>query len=320
MTKRPSQLVIKWKTYQWGCLLFRSGTGRALIPTLIFLIAIFFAVPSTHAEATNSEATTSSTNKLAKPDASMLVAEIAPEIAPVTEADNNQLSSQVAETIAPLMSVKLKLGWNNYHGPSLPGQPDSATGGQVQMAIPFSVFNQPNLMRVTTPFQFDGRGDDGFSRVTVFDLLAFSESWGRWGVGPVMSVDTTGQAADRFVLGPAVGVSWNVSKKLKLGLLSQNVFWSNTSRSFLQPIIGYQLGNGWALSSGDLQFTYDWEKGRWINVPIGFQISKVIKLGQRQPISFGLSQQYNLLNTTGQKGYSISFSVTFLFPTLGHHE
>jgi hypothetical protein len=43
----------------------------------------------------------------------------------------------------------------------------------------------------------------------------------------------------------------------------------------IQPIITYQLGRGWALSAGDLQITYDWEKGEWVQVPIGFQIGVV---------------------------------------------
>lgn len=244
---------------------------------------------------------------------------LAPEIAMDADEDENHLAGKVTDTIAPLMSVKVKLGWNNYHGPSVPGQPDSATSGQVQMAIPFTVFKQPNLLRITTPFQIDGRGDEGFQRVTVFDLLAFNQDWGRWGFGPVMSVDTTGHASDRFVLGPAAGLIWHLNPKLKLGFLSQNVFWSNTDRSYFQPIVAYQLGRGWAISTGDLQFVYDWNKGRWTNVPVGFQISKVSRFG-REPISFGLSQQYNLLNRAGAKGYSITISATFLFPTFGHHE
>ena len=132
-----------------------------------------------------------------------------------------------------------------------------------------------------------------------------------------MSVDATGHAPDRFVLGPAFGAVWHVSDKFKLGVLSQNVFWTDTGRSQLQPIIAYELGDGWSISAGDLQFTYDWERGRWLNVPVGFQISKVLKIGG-EPINFGLSQQYNLLNTAGQKGYSFSVSATFLFPTIGH--
>ncbi|HEY4416962.1 MAG TPA: hypothetical protein VGO57_14830 [Verrucomicrobiae bacterium] len=239
------------------------------------------------------------------------------EVDVMTNTDNAHLASEVVDTITELMSVKVKLGWNNYHGPSLLGQSDDATSGQVQMVIPFKVLNQANMLRITTPVQINGRGDNGFQRVTVFDLLGFNQDWGRWGVGPLVSVDTTGHAADRVVLGPAFGAVWHANEKLKLGFLSQNGFWTDTARSQLQPIIAYQFGDGWTISAGDLQFTYDWKKGRWLNVPVGFQFSKVVKIAG-VPINFGLSQQYNLLNTAGQKGYSISLSATFLFPSIGH--
>jgi hypothetical protein len=256
------------------------------------------------------------THQLVQPEAAAPALEITQT---TTNTDNDHLVNQAADPIARLLSVKIKFGWNNYHGPDVPNQPDDATSGQLQVVVPFSVWQQPNIMRITAPFQIDGRGDDGVTRVTVFDLLVFHREWADWGLGPLISVDTTGHSADRLALGPVLGFESQVTSKLKIGILNQNGFWEHTARSQWQPIIAYQLGAGWSLGTDDLQFTYDWNAGRWLNVPVGFQISKVAKIFH-EPVNFGLSQQYNLVDTAGRKAYSISFSVTFLFPTLGHRE
>ena len=49
------------------------------------------------------------------------------------------------------------------------------------------------------------------------------------------------------------------SKKFSVGAFTQNLFGTGVAITQLQPVISYQLGHGWALSAGDLQFTYDWD-------------------------------------------------------------
>jgi hypothetical protein len=51
-----------------------------------------------------------------------------------------------------------------------------------------------------------------------------------------------------------------VSKDLLVGAFSQNLFAAHVGISQIHPVITYQLGHGWALSAGDAQFTYDWER------------------------------------------------------------
>lgn len=229
-------------------------------------------------------------------------------------AGGEDLSSRASDPTASLMAFNLQFNWNDYHGRDLAGKPDDAWGGQFQAVIPFTLLDQPNLLRFSAPFQFDGRGPNGLQSVSLFDLVMFDESWGRWGIGPLMSVDPTGSAPDRFVLGPAIGAVGNVNKRLKLGLFSQNLFWSDTAISQLQPVIAYQLGHGWSLSSGNLQFTYDWKAGRWVNVPVGAQVSKLAKLG-KLPVRFSVNPQYNLRERGGFAKWNVSATFTALFPT-----
>jgi hypothetical protein len=56
-----------------------------------------------------------------------------------------------------------------------------------------------------------GRGDNGLGPVTVFDLVVINESWGRSGIGPVMTFATDDNAPDDFVFGPAVGAQWRAA-------------------------------------------------------------------------------------------------------------
>jgi hypothetical protein len=228
----------------------------------------------------------------------------------------DELSAKATDPTASLLALNFQgIHAAGYHGDGFPGEPADAWSLQFRPVIPFNFLGHPNILRATIPYQISGRGDEGFGPVTLFDLVVFPVSWGRWGIGPVMSFDTTGAAPDGFVLGPAVGGVWQVNKKVNLGLFSQNVFGGDTAVTSWQPVIAYQLGSGWSLSAGDLQFTYDWEAGRWVDLPVGFQVGKVTKIGGL-PCRFAVNPQYNLKNDRGLSDWSVAFTFTALFPTL----
>jgi hypothetical protein len=228
--------------------------------------------------------------------------------------DAAELSRQATDPTASLMAINTQLLYTGgFHG-NAPGLNDDRTTLQFRPVIPLTLFEMPNILRLTVPYQLSGRGDEGFGAISLFDLAVVNEDWGRWGFGPVMSFDTTGSAADEYVVGPAFGGVWQVNKKLNLGLFSQNVFWSDTAVSQIQPIIAYQLDDGWSLSTGDLQITYDWETNRLVNLPVGIQLGKVLKIG-KQPMRFSINPQYNLKDDDGLNEWSVTFTFTALFPS-----
>lgn len=104
-----------------------------------------------------------------------------------------------------------------------------------------------------------------------------------------------------------------MNKKFNVGLFTQNVFWSNTAVTQIQPVIAYQLGDGWSISAGDLQFTCDWEAARWVDIPIGFRLGKVGKLGGL-PTRFAINPQYNIKNHRGLEEWSVTFTFNAPFP------
>ena len=234
---------------------------------------------------------------------------------PLAYADDSAdaLSAAATDPTASLMSFNLIGDYTGaFHGPDN-GQSDDAFDLTFRPVIPFKAFGKPNILRMTVPYQVDGRGGDGIDSVSLFDLVIFGKEWGRLGVGAVATL-ANDSAPDQFVIGPAVGAVWNYSKKLNLGLFNQNVFGGDTAISQLQPIIAYQLGGGWALSAGDLQFSYDWKRSRWLNIPIGFQIGKVTRIG-KQPVRWAINPQYNLKNDDDLVKWKLVFTFTLLVPT-----
>jgi hypothetical protein len=122
-----------------------------------------------------------------------------------------------------------------------------------------------------------------------------------------------GAAPDEFAIGPAFGAVWNYSPKLNLGLFSQTVIWNDSFVSSLQPIAAYQMGDGWSLSLGDLQWAYDFKDSRWQSLALGFQLGRVAQL-KEQAVRYAINPQWNLANSGGTEGWSVSFTFAILLP------
>ncbi len=183
-----------------------------------------------------------------------------------------------------------------------------------QPVIPFVAWKQPNILRMTIPYKFSGPGPNGLGDVTIFDLLIFGQSWGRLGIGGVATLfQREADVAGHMAGGPAVGFVVAASKKLNWGLFNQNLFGNDVQVSQLQPILAYQLGNGWSLSLGDLQFPYDWDRGEFLSLPIGVQLGKVLPVAG-QPMRFAVNPQYDLEDVPGAPRFKVLFTITLLLP------
>jgi len=224
--------------------------------------------------------------------------------------DANELSRQATDPTASLMSFNLISDFQT----SYYGLEDSGYEFRFQPVIPFRAFGASNILRTVIPIQGSGPGDEGLKSVSIFDLVVLPQSWGRFGIGPVMSLaESSSDAPSKFSIGPAVGAVAPVSKRLNLGAFTQNLFASEVAITQIQPIVAYQLGGGWALSAGDLQFAYDWERDEWVSIPIGFQIGVVRSIGG-QPFRLSVNPQWNLKDITGANKSKIVFTLVLLAP------
>jgi len=115
------------------------------------------------------------------------------------------LSTKATDPTASLMTFGFIPSWIDLHEP-VPGQPGHAMELKFQPVIPYEAFGVSNILRVSLPWQFEGPGDEGLKDIAVFNLTVFEQSWGRWGIGPVMNFATGDNAPDSFAIGPAVGL------------------------------------------------------------------------------------------------------------------
>ncbi len=242
----------------------------------------------------------------------LILAALLAQAAPPT--DQDELARKATDPTASLMSLGLITGYTGDYRGSQPGLDDHSWDFKFQPVIPFKFLDMPNILRLSLPYRFSGRGEHGLGDVSVFDLALVNESWGRWGLGPVMTFAGDDDAEDKFVFGPAIGGVIQASKEFSFGAFNQNVFGPDTAVSQFQPILTWQLGDGWSLSGGDLQFTYDWHGDRWVNLPVGFQLGKVLQIGG-QPLRLAVNPQYNLARHEGLEQWKVLFSVTLLLPS-----
>ena len=223
--------------------------------------------------------------------------------------DSEELARKAADPTASLMSLNLR-----YTSiPEFHRLDDNAGLSQFQTVLPFRAWNTSNILRTTVNYTNSGPAANGLSDVTVFNLTVFDEPWGRWGAGPVAQL-LPGKAgnSDTFALGPAAGFVTSRGR-WTYGLFNQNLFAGDVGISSLQPVIAYQLGNGWAVATGDAQWTYDWERSAFVNLPVGLQLSKVASIGG-QSVKWSINPEYNLRDQQGLPEWTIRFGVSLLVP------
>ncbi len=140
-------------------------------------------------------------------------------------AENSDLGEQsldqaIDDPTASLMALQITdLYTSSHHG--LSGE--DANSVILRSSIPFKLGETNHIFRATLPFITDSPfTDTGISDMTLFDLMVFNKSWGRWGVGPVALLPTGGSSrgAENWAVGPAIGFIVQHEKWL-LGLFNQ---------------------------------------------------------------------------------------------------
>jgi hypothetical protein len=185
---------------------------------------------------------------------------------------------------------------------------------QPPSSAPFRAWSASNILRIVVPYQGSGPGNEGLKDVSMFNLTIVPLRWGRLAIGPVMSLSQSDSDTEStFAIGPAIGAVKPLSKRLLVGAFSQNLFAAHVGISQIQPVITHQLGHGWAVSAGDAQFTYDWERDEWTNVPPGVQVG-VVRVIAKQPFRFYVNPQWNFKDLTGAVKSKVVFGITPLAP------
>lgn len=144
-----------------------------------------------------------------------------------------------------------------------------------------------------------------------------------WGLGPVVELPTNTDSAlgtDTWSAGPAA-VVLTMPGNWVVGMLAQNI-WDFASdndepdinKSTVQPIINYNLEEGWYLSA-TTTMTANWEanSGDEWTVPLGGGFGKLIRFGD-QPVDLKLMSFWNVEKPEFGADWSVQFTVKFLIP------
>jgi hypothetical protein len=242
--------------------------------------------------------------------------------------DAAKLAKDLANPIASLISVPFQFNFDSDIGPLDQG---SRLTTNVQPVVPVSLNDDWNLIsRTIVPVVsqediFPGSGDQFGLGDTVQSLFfspkAPTKSGWIWGAGPVFLLPTATDellGADKWGAGPT-GVALKQVGPWTYGALA-NHLWSfagdsdrnDISNTFLQPFVTYTTPTAWSFAL-QAEATYDWKAEQW-NVPVGFFVSKVVRLG-KQMISLQGGPRYYVESTpSGPEGWALRANVTLLFP------
>ena len=241
-------------------------------------------------------------------------------LASAQQADSNdELAAKATDPTAALMSFQL----NDWYTPSFHGLDDSANQVVVRTAIPFSLGSMQHILRVTQPYATSSpSGATGLVDTTIFDLVVFAQSWGRWGVGISGTLPTgaNGLTTDKWTAGPALGFVNSSTKQYNWGLFAQSFFSfagkdnaPDVGLVNLQPIFSYQLGARRSLSLGNSAIVYDFERSRWSSLLSSVNYGQVVSVwGQKWRPNVELG--YDFKNDLGNQKWVVRAGVALLVP------
>lgn len=236
------------------------------------------------------------------------------------------LAKQLANPIANLISVPLKLNWDTGIGASN----TTRYTLNMQPIVPFSIGKDWNLItRTIVPIiraeaVVPGAGTrSGLGDTTQSFFFSPKQPTARgwiWGAGlvllyPSATEDALGGA--KWGVGPtAVGLKqhggWTYGVLANhIASVAGNERRSDISSTFIQPFLSYTTPRATTYTL-NTESTYDWKASQW-TIPINLSASQLLKVG-RQPISIAFGVRAYVARPPGGPDWGLSMTLTFLFP------
>ena len=251
---------------------------------------------------------------------------VTPANHPQTQADDAQeLAKKLSNPIASLISFPFQSNFDFGMGPERKGYRYTLN---IQPVIPFALTKDLNVIsRTILPViaQEDVVGTTGQAGLgDTIQSFFFSPNKTEpfiWGVGPQLLIPTATNeflGTQKFGMGPTF-VILKQKKGWTYGALvnhTWSVFGKDSrppvNSTFLQPFLSYTTKNAWTFSF-NTESAYDWSGNQW-NVPIHFQVSKLMKMG-KQPVSVGIASRcWAVSGPGGPQGCGFRLVFVPLFP------
>ncbi len=231
--------------------------------------------------------------------------------APTSQPNLSQpsLAAQVVDPTARLKSFTFQ----DTFSPSLWGIDDRANEVEFRAVIPHDAFGMPNILRITIPYVTSRpSGNRGLGDVELLNIFLYPTKWGTIAAGGVVSAGANkGPGINTLALGPVLGMVVK-KKKWNYGLFNQNFFsFGDIATTQLQPVLSYTFNDKISVAYGDAQCTFDWKNNRFVDVPLSAQVNFISSI-PHQPVRYFVNPQYNVVNETGTRKWSIIFGIGFI--------
>jgi len=220
------------------------------------------------------------------------------------------LAAQVVDPTAPLKELTF---WDTF-SPSLWGIDDKINEVDFRARIPHDAFGLSNILRITVPYvTSDPSGIRGLNDVELLNIFLYPNKWGTIAAGGVVSAGANkGPGINTAAIGPVLGV---VVKKNKwtYGLFNQNFFsFGDIAITQLQPVFAYTFNDKFSIAYGDTaQCTVDWKKNKFVEVPLSAEVNFISSI-PKQTVRYFINPQYNIVNETGTRKWSITAGISFI--------
>ncbi|MGH7988443.1 MAG: hypothetical protein ACREQX_19445 [Candidatus Binataceae bacterium] len=249
---------------------------------------------------------------------------------------DGSLAEREYDPTATLTQVQIKDSYTSDEYGSR-AQPNALQIRPILAIFPSTLIPFPQLLRLTFRIVTKAEGGGpatvtGYDDMQLLDLLVAPwpnprEINFRWGFGPyfVLPTSTTEKAGQgAWQMGPALGFSYRGIQSLNLaGLVQQGTSFAYTSShsapvtsiSF-QPMISYQLGDGYYLKSSDAILAFNLRHNTSTTIPISAGAGKVWKLSQGYSLDTSVSGEwmvYGQFSTRTEK-FTLSFQISRLLP------
>lgn len=243
--------------------------------------------------------------------------------------DAADLAREIANPLADVTLLPFQLNYDRGYGPDDDGYKYTLN---IQPVIPFELGGGTNLItRTIIPVVYQdeiapGAGSQFGLGDTLFSAwYSPAPSAGlTWGAGVAASLPTGTDdllSSRQWGLGPTALVVYQTGNWTVGGLA--NHLWSiagdndrpDLNNTFLQPFLSYNTETAWTYTLTS-ESSYNWTAEAW-SVPLNVNISKLVLVGGKLPVSIGGGVGYWLDGPeTGPSGFRARFQLNFVLPSI----
>ncbi|MBV8283310.1 MAG: hypothetical protein JO175_01610, partial [Candidatus Eremiobacteraeota bacterium] len=195
--------------------------------------------------------------------------------------------------------------------PNYQSETGSSNVVNLRAQIPYD--NSSWVVRVKLPIVTAAPSESvtGGGDLAIWDLKVINAGQGQWLLGATFRFPTARDSlgTNKYSIGPSAG--YLVQRgPLTIGYFANSFFsvigpasYPGVAKTQIAPTVKYDLPGGWSVGLSTMQFTYDWIRNRWTDVPLGFRIGK--KPLWMSSLDAYLEAERNLARTPDTPGWTV---------------